>query len=283
MNAYEKAKMLTPAIRQLYVNEGRSKSYISKLLKIDRGNIRKIIEEEGYIQINQEKRKSVDFLKSNKEYIIARIKDGWNQKQIYTSLKVGRIFYLKVLEYDSDIKETMRSRPNNPCAKYEHIDGEIWKDILGYSNYQVSNFGRIRNTLGVLTPQENIKNGYMYIALTANGKRKNFRIHRLVAHNFCNGYSNEKNQVNHIDGDITNNKASNLEWVSPSENLIHSYEYLNRKHKGGYPISYIICYQNKYQFKTISSFARFLNISETQAKRYIENKEKHNITLIKKH
>lgn len=283
MNAYEKGKMLKDTIEQLYVNEGRSKSYISDLLKIDRTTIRRLINEWGFQQNNQEKRKMNDFLKSNKEYIIARLKDGWTQRKIYTELKIGRLFFLKLVEYDKDILETIKLTSRISKNKYEEINDEIWKKILDY-NYEVSNYGRIRSNQGILSLIPNVKNGYLYVSLTnKDGKRKTFRVHRLVAHAFCEGFSKEKNQVNHKDGDITNNKAENLEWVSATENLIHSYENLNRPHKGSGKIDYIIKYKNIYEFKTITAFAKFLDISCTQAKRYINEKEKYDITLIYKH
>ena len=53
-------------------------------------------------------------------------------------------------------------------------------------------------------------------------KGRNFLLHILVASLFVPGRTDEKNQVNHIDENIENNKASNLEWLSQSENISHS-------------------------------------------------------------
>lgn len=66
-----------------------------------------------------------------------------------------------------------------------------------------------------------IRRGYEYVEVRCNGKRKKFSVHRLVAQAFCENPQN-KQQVNHIDGDTTNNWASNLEWVDSSENQYHS-------------------------------------------------------------
>lgn len=283
MNAYEKGKLMKSAIFQLYENEGRSISYISRLLLIDRKTISTLIKEWDFHQNNQEKRKIQEFLAQYKEFILARIKDGWNQRQIYTSCKVGRIFFLKVIDYDADIANAFKNMTYKDKEYCEPIDGEIWKPILGYPNYEVSNYGRVRNKYGLMKQTANVKNGYLHVMLHNNGERKNFRTHRLVAHSFCNGYTEEKNNVNHIDGNITNNKADNLEWVTPSENLQHSYDTLNRVHKGGRALDFTILYKNKYEFKTISSFARFVDISPTQASRWVyESPSEHDIKIIPK-
>lgn len=109
---------------------------------------------------------------------------------------------------------------------------EIWKDIKGYEGlYQVSNLGRIKR-LRFINKNTNIereriknlklrKDGYLEVSLYKKGKGKSVQVHRLVAQAFIPNPTS-KLQVNHIDGIKTNNKVSNLEWVSISENAIHS-------------------------------------------------------------
>jgi hypothetical protein len=111
---------------------------------------------------------------------------------------------------------------------------EIWKNIKGYEGkYQVSNLGRIKSLYRwngkafykrehIMESYINNKNGYIYIALMKNNKNKNCRLHRLVAEAFIPNPEN-KPQVNHIDGDKTNNNANNLEWCTQSENELHAY------------------------------------------------------------
>ena len=65
--------------------------------------------------------------------------------------------------------------------------------------------------------------GYLEVALYNNNKPKYCLVHRLVAEAFILKQK-EKLQVNHIDGDKTNNNVSNLEWVSASENIQHAWE-----------------------------------------------------------
>jgi len=64
--------------------------------------------------------------------------------------------------------------------------------------------------------------GYSYVCLFKNGETKNVNIHSLVAKSFVSG-RDEGLQINHIDGNKSNNNASNLEWVSASENRKHSF------------------------------------------------------------
>jgi hypothetical protein len=63
----------------------------------------------------------------------------------------------------------------------------------------------------------------VYIALFKNSKEKNIRVHRIVAEAFIPNTCN-KTQINHIDGNKTNNRVDNLEWCTCSENINHAYK-----------------------------------------------------------
>lgn len=113
---------------------------------------------------------------------------------------------------------------------------EIWKDIKGYEGlYQISNKGRLKR-LGKhrKTPigkdrwyKERIlkggthTNGYKFTTLTKDGVEKYHSIHRLVANHFIPNPENKK-CVNHKDCVRDNNVVDNLEWVTHSENILHS-------------------------------------------------------------
>jgi hypothetical protein len=119
---------------------------------------------------------------------------------------------------------------------------EIWKDVVGYEgHYKVSNLGRVIsvdriswNGFGyhkhkgrILTPKDN-GHGYITVVLCKNNKPKHAYVHRLVGECFVVNPLN-KPEVNHKDGIKNNNNASNLEWVTKSENAYHSFRELGRK------------------------------------------------------
>lgn len=104
---------------------------------------------------------------------------------------------------------------------------EIWKDVVGYEGiYQVSNLGRVRSANGIRKAR--ISGCYPRIKLCNHGACEHLFVHRLVAEAFIPNLEN-KSQVNHIDGNKLNNVVSNLEWVTPSENAIHSHRVLGHK------------------------------------------------------
>ena len=118
------------------------------------------------------------------------------------------------------------------------IQDEVWKDIEGYEGlYQVSTCGNIKSLAKPrkngngrcyiqkekLLKQSFTSTGYKKVELYKDGKRKSFKVHRLVAIAFIPNPDN-KPEVNHIDGNKINNNIDNLEWVTSSENTIHAYE-----------------------------------------------------------
>jgi hypothetical protein len=113
---------------------------------------------------------------------------------------------------------------------------EIWKEIIGFENYQISNFGNVigkevKTSFGCgykIYPNRNVKQwkckkGYCYVTLLNLKLKKNLSIHRLVALHFIENTEN-KPQVNHKDGNKQNNHISNLEWATAKENLLHAME-----------------------------------------------------------
>ena len=97
--------------------------------------------------------------------------------------------------------------------------------IPNFSSYMVCSDGYVINTVTGDVIRGSVKRtGYVEVCLTDNdGDRRSLLLHRLVAKAFCNR-EGEGLEVNHKDGDKTNNSAENLEWVEHGENLRHAYE-----------------------------------------------------------
>ena len=102
---------------------------------------------------------------------------------------------------------------------------ETWKDIVGYEEkYQVSNIGRVRNRTTKKMLNKRIgTSGYYKVNLYSNKQVKTIEVHRLVAETFIEKSEN-KNEVNHIDGNKLNNNITNLEWVTHKENIEHAWK-----------------------------------------------------------
>lgn len=100
---------------------------------------------------------------------------------------------------------------------------EIWKDIINFPNYQISNLGNVYSEKNYKIRKSFVTNGYLTIYLFKNGKRYRKKIHRLVAEAFIPNPNNLP-IINHIDGNKLNNIVSNLEWCTSKQNTIHAYK-----------------------------------------------------------
>lgn len=107
---------------------------------------------------------------------------------------------------------------------------EVWKDIYFVENgiewdyrglYQVSNLGNVKSLK--FGKEKILKGGYVkeyhVLYLYKDGKRKQFKVHRLVAHMFLSDTYFENAQVNHIDENHSNNCVLNLEWCDCKYNI----------------------------------------------------------------
>jgi len=100
-------------------------------------------------------------------------------------------------------------------------DVEIWKDVDGYTEYQVSNYGNVRNSILGRNLLQSVSNGYRSVSFNRKYKRRHHRVHRLVARAFL-GKSNL--EVNHKNGIKHDNRVENLEYVTHKENVRHAFK-----------------------------------------------------------
>ena len=101
---------------------------------------------------------------------------------------------------------------------------EIWKTVIYdgevYEDYEVSSHGQVKNVkTGKTRKLQKHNNGYMFVVLCKNGKRKTSYVHRLVAYAFIENNDETKTQVNHKNEIKTDNRVENLEWCSQTYNL----------------------------------------------------------------
>lgn len=97
---------------------------------------------------------------------------------------------------------------------------EIWRDIKDYEGiYRISNLGNVYSVRRDSLLKSGMSgNGYLSVILCTDGRRKHFKVHRLVAEAFIENKLN-KPAVNHKDEDKHNNNVNNLEWVTTKENI----------------------------------------------------------------
>jgi len=115
---------------------------------------------------------------------------------------------------------------------------ETFKTVEGFDQYLVSNTGRvisIKHKAKELKPQKDAV-GYYHVRLypedrrfgsygKGRGKRpKLYKVHKLVAETFIPmRVTGERLEINHKNGDKSDNRVKNLEWVTRQENMAHSY------------------------------------------------------------
>jgi len=101
------------------------------------------------------------------------------------------------------------------------MENEIWKIILDFPNYEISNLGNIRNinTKYILKPTKN-NSGYLRVNLYRNKYIKTLYVHRIVAITFIENIE-KKPTINHINKNPSDNRVTNLEWNTMKEQILH--------------------------------------------------------------
>ena len=160
---------------------------------------------------------------------------------------------------------------------------ETWKPIPNYEGiYEASNLGRIRSCVGKTTSNSRYatrvwksriikekelarrgNNGKKdhRVCLWKDGAEKTYLVSRLVA-SAWHGEPKDGMTVNHINGNSSDNRAENLEWVSLQDNINHGWEHglYDSLCNSGFLVDEI---GNRYSFRSKSEASRFLGRNNT--------------------
>ena len=108
----------------------------------------------------------------------------------------------------------------------ERVDSR-WRAVAGYEGYEVSDHGLVRHNGRVLRRQRD-RGGYWRVEMWRGGRRRSMRVHLVVAETFI-GPRPLGQETNHRDGDKSNARVENLEYVTRGENHAHAYRIGLRK------------------------------------------------------
>ena len=171
------------------------------------------------------------------------------------------------------------------------LPGERWKDIKGYEDYAISDFGRVWSKPrtvevqqsirvskngklssggkrvveleGKMLKPEKVQGGYRRVTLwDRDGNKIKARIHRLVAEAYIlNPDPENKTDVDHIDGTKSNNRVYNLRWVTPQENIDFARNRLGEFGSSNKPVP-IRCVDTGEVFESLAAAARWASGKE---------------------
>lgn len=139
------------------------------------------------------------------------------------------------------------------------VTSDVWKDIPGYEGiYAINKDGVVRNKYGKRVGLQLSQRGYYRVNLYKNGTSRHFRVHRLVASAFIQNPNNLP-QVDHINGDKTDNRVENLRWATNKQNC----NYNNRAKCRTRKIVVISKDGDEKEFSSIREAARSLCVNRT--------------------
>lgn len=142
-----------------------------------------------------------------KGFLITR--EGIGQKANYTVKRVEK------QEVDKSVFSTRGSST-------EELENEQWKKLYFNTNYEISNFGRLRNARTKIIQKGCLKKGYIVVSVD----NQNYLLHRLVLQTWQPNDNFEELTVDHINGIKTDNRIENLRWIEREENI--AYMIMNR-------------------------------------------------------
>jgi hypothetical protein len=157
------------------------------------------------------------------------------------------------------------------------------KLVNGYENYLISKSGLVYSIKAKKLLKPTIdKKGYCKVALYNKQGKLSISLHRLVALNYIEN-PNNKPQINHINGIKSDNKVSNLEWVTNQENAIHAIKsgLRDEAHKKARIDNQkqVIHLESGIFYDSLKIACESLNINYGSARNYINRRGKNNFCL----
>ena len=146
----------------------------------------------------------------------------------------------------------------------------MWQIIKDFENYSVSTLGEVRNnkTGRILVPSPS-GGGYLRVNLRKDKTSYQRYVHRLVAEAFLEG----SGEVNHLDGDRTNNAVENLEWTTHQQNVQYSFDVLGRTSpRGRVGVRAVYVDGTIKEFPSIKECAQYYNIDPGTIRDYVNHK-----------
>ena len=122
------------------------------------------------------------------------------------------------------------------------MDTVAWKDIVGYEDiYQVSSTGQVKRLAAAkgrsvqgnyILAQVDNGSGHIRVGLCYHSRVTRYYVHRLVATAFLSPPSKDQTEINHKNGNPSDNRVENLEWVTRLENERHAITKLGKSNAG---------------------------------------------------
>ena len=194
------------------------------------------------------------------------------------------------VKFNSAMASVINHLPN---PKSQDLDGEIWKPIVEFTpKFMVSNMGRVKligdtsknsgTSRGAVVKDQVLvtrkdPSGYIIVSLYYENNNYLRRVHRLVAEAFLPNPDNLP-VVNHIDGNKSNSKLCNLEWVSILDNMAHAIQTGLRDGHGIFTSDEVAAILNSYNTSDVSQteLARFYGVSVSVISNIVNHKSYRN-------
>ena len=183
--------------------------------------IQELVSSRGVWRIDKDTNKKIEYYKTIKfaaQWVfnndLTNVKDFNNGNNIKTRISaVCQKHYGRNTSFGYKWEYDTNNENKYENEEWKDIPSEIVNNIEGY---KISNYGRVKNHKGRISEGSNNQSGYLCVSIAP----KQYSLHRLVAKVFIPNPEN-KEQVNHIDGNKQNSCVDNLEWCSNQENQIH--------------------------------------------------------------